>query len=330
MTEKEKYIILLEKLFQGNTTEAENEILNSLSDKEMEEIFLDYSQSKWDSCSNTIDQSKAERMQNEIMSRIASVDFMAKKKHTKIKSISLKIASIAAVALLFLFAGYMISDRQQEERYFEIVAENGQKSFVSLPDGSCINLNAGSRIRYSTHFNRKNRNIYLEGEAYFNVAKNKDIPFVVEANGLNVTALGTKFNIKAYENEQIVTATLIEGRIKAEAGTLAEEITPNRKVCYNRYLNTLTVEGVEDTGTATAWMEDKIIFTGETLEEISQMLIRMYNIDIVFDDEECKSIRYNGLIRNNSLDNILNLISSAAPVKYSIEGNTVILGSEKE
>ncbi len=328
MDTNEKHLKLLDKLFGGTTTERENAFLSSLSEAEFAELFRQYSDYHWEKASGQMDAADAERMQKDIMNRISTHDSMLSKKTSKFLRPFLQLVACMAFALLCLYGGYVLSERQHEDSWFEVTADRGQRSFVTLPDGSTVALNSDSRIRYSTGFNKGERNVQLEGEAYFDVAENKDLPFVVTAQEMEITVLGTKFNVKAYDDEPSVTATLIQGKIKAVAGNMTEIITPNKMVVYDRELSSLKVDKVSDASAITEWKDGRLIFSGETLEEIARILERRYDVAVIFEDEICKGIRYNGLVRDNTLDNVLKLIMASSTVKCSTDGHNVVFASK--
>lgn len=298
----------------------------TLRDKEE---FYRRSNEAWENASGDINEDRMQRMQRDIMSRISAVDGVREQKGRKRRKIVWLSAAAASIALIFGTGGYFAARHADKEVFYKVVAENGQKSTVSLPDGSSVKLNSGSSICYSSHFNRDNRNITLEGEAYFDVAKNPDVPFVVYAKEMAVTALGTKFNVRAYDNDSRIVATLVQGRIKTEADGDYRIINANNSVTYDKLTQTLVTEKVYDTDIAIAWTENRIFFDNESLEEIAQRLERLYDIDVVFNDDKCKSQRFNGRVRNNSLENILSLISSTSDVSSRFDGNTVEFSTKR-
>ena len=135
--------------------------------------------------------------------------------------------------------------------------------------------------------------------------------------------LGTKFNVKAYANEEEVVATLVEGKIRTDAGDESEIVLPENQASYNRSSGAMSVRPVENMELPMAWFNNKIVFSGETLDLIARTLERMYNVKVVFGDDACRRYAYRGLVHNNSLHNVLYLISSTSPVDYRITGNTV-------
>lgn len=146
---------------------------------------------------------------------------------------------IAAVLVLTLFASGLtvyflnghISNYIQLTSYFEVTAPYNAKKRVVLPDSSIVWLNAGSKLTYTSNFNRKNRLVYLEGEGYFQISRNKNLPFIVDAFGFLVEGGQTEFNVKAYNDEPIIEAILVEGKVwlNHRTETIASDISLGRK-----------------------------------------------------------------------------------------------------
>ena len=216
----------------------------------------------------------------------------------------------------------MLNDRQVLE--YEVVADRGQKSSVTLPDGSHVWLNSASRICYSSDFNKKDRNIILEGEAYFEVAKNKKIPFVVNASGMSITAVGTEFNVRNYSDEDEVCATLVEGKVIASVPGSDISLTYGQEAVLNRDSGEMSFAVVSDLNHMVPWRSNEILLDGESLDNLSRILSRMYNVDVYFENDSIKTYTYTGLIRNNSLQNVLELVSNTSPVAYGIYDDKIV------
>ena len=225
---------------------------------------------------------------------------------------------VAAMSVVFLILG----DRQIHE--YEVVAERGQKSSVTLPDGSHVWLNSASRITYTSDFNKKNRNITLEGEAYFDVAKNKKIPFVVNASEMSITAVGTEFNVRNYSDEDEVCTTLVEGKVIASTLGCDISLTYGQEAVLNRNSGEMSFAVVSDLNHMVPWRSNEMLLDGESLDNLSRILSRMYNVDVYFENDSIKTYTYTGLIRNNSLQNVLELVSNTSPVAYGIYDDKIV------
>ncbi len=239
-----------------------------------------------------------------------------------------RLVAAAAIIAAAMFAGYTFSGRSEEGKC-EIVADRGQKSEVFLPDGSRIWLNSGSSISYSTAFGRSDRDIHLSGEAYFEVAKNKRLPFIVSTGDMTVKALGTVFNVCSYADEKEVV-TLVEGSVLTSAGDSEAILSPSQRIIYDRASGMLGAPETVIDRHLVPWKSNEIILDGNTLAEISVMLERMYNVDVKFASDCIKDYSYTGKIPNNSLKNILDLISGTTPVTYNIHDNIITFTSGRQ
>ena len=216
----------------------------------------------------------------------------------------------------------LLRDHAQQE--LVVTVENGQKANVQLPDGSHVRLNSASELRYSPDFGKKNRTVRLVGEAYFDVQSNPNNPFIVLTRAdLQVKALGTKFNIKSYPNDEQIIGTLIEGRIEVSNPLLSEVLNPNEQILFHTKEMAFSKSHVNNIEEAIFWMTDQFVFEKETLESISRMLERMYNVTISFASPDIKDIQYSGKIKNNSMENVLNLITVVSPLQYTMTGSHI-------
>ncbi len=241
--------------------------------------------------------------------------------------------------------------------YTKIEAPMGSKSIIELPDGSNISLNAGSSLIYRESYNVENRELILEGEAFFEVA-DMDIPFVVNAQGIKLIALGTSFNVKAYIDDEYIEATLVSGSLMIEKafeeGPSFEEIIlePNQKATFFREEERVAVTtqvdsvltddpivashlsrpivGVEvakkqDITAEISWKDGVIVVEGEPLHQLVRRLERRYNVEFVFLDDELKSYRYSGRLRELTLEQVLQAMKLTSPIDYTIDDQVVTI-----
>lgn len=320
-----EYTDLLDRFHQGRTSEEENRQLRGLIGSSPDSLFEQYSREKWNGSSNEIPESLKDKMKSDIFQRINILEDLEKKTRRRRAFVWIRTAAVAASVCIASFLGYHFANVTRPVQEFEVVADRGQKSEVTLPDGSKVWLNSASRIRYTSDYNGKNRNIALSGEAYFEVAKNEDIPFIVNAKEVSVKALGTKFNVESYPDDYEIVTTLIEGRVLTAAKGKSEILEPMQQSVYNRKSDTLKKDDVPSSAHPVPWRNDEIFFDGESLAQIAPMLERMYNVKVIIGDSRIAEYTYTGLIRNNSLQNVLDLISGTSPVKYRMNGNTIKL-----
>lgn len=208
---------------------------------------------------------------------------------------------------------------------FVMLADKGQRAGMILPDGTRVWLNSHTRLTYEATYGMEERIVALSGEAYFEVAKDKKRRFVVKAGKMEVEALGTAFNVKAYDEDEETTTTLFEGSVRAIAGKEAAILSPDQSAIFNKVSRRLSVNRLGNASYATLWRTNELAFSGESLEEIAVLLNRMYNVQIRFLSEKIKKHRFSGVIRNNSLENVFELISLTAPITYQFAGDTIYL-----
>lgn len=169
----------------------------------------------------------------------------------------------------------------------------------------------------------------LSGEAYFEVKSDLRNPFIVQTwNGLEVKAHGTKFNVKSYKSDNEITGTLLEGKIDMNRNSFYEALHPGERIVFNTVNNTFQKSRVAHRDEAIFWLTNQFVFNGETLGNIAKILERMYNVKFVFTSPELKTIRYTGKISNNSLENVLTLITTVSPLRYTMD-NSIILFNHK-
>jgi ferric-dicitrate binding protein FerR (iron transport regulator) len=213
---------------------------------------------------------------------------------------------------------------------FTVFADKGQRSNVTLPDGTKVWLNSHSRITYPRDYGIRKRTLSLTGEAYFEVAKDPEKRFLVKTGNMQVEALGTSFNVKAYDEDREEVATLFDGSVQATVREKNVTLVPEQYVAYNKDSNRLTVRHAENAAYAAMWRESELAFTRQTMDEISVILNRLYNVNIRFESDRIREYRFSGVIKNNSLDNVIEIISLTAPISYMNKGDTIILSERKQ
>jgi transmembrane sensor len=205
----------------------------------------------------------------------------------------------------------------EEVKSFAVTTPRGGTYQVVLPDGTEVWLNADSKIRFPSQFTGAKRQIFLEGEAYFQVAKDKAHPFIVQSKGQEVTVLGTHFNINAYEDEMAVRTTLLEGRVDVN-GTI---LSPNQQA-INAGSN-IQVKAI-DPASAIDWKNGEFVSENENLASIMRKVSRWYNVEVVYASEELKKRTFDGsLSRYDNVSRILKAIEFAGAVKFKVEGRMI-------
>ena len=212
-------------------------------------------------------------------------------------------------------------------QYNEIQVPNGSKTRVVLPDSSIVWLNAGSRIKYPTNFTAQ-RCVYLEGEAYFDVTHHVSVPFMVYASGQSITVMGTVFNVTAYQNEDKVVTTLVEGKIALKFDDEQPHqiiLKPHQQAVFNKDSKSLTLATV-DLKLSTSWIEGYFKFENISFEQIAKHFERTYDIVIHFENEALKTYLFTGTFQQNQdIQTVLELLREINGFNYNIQGNLITI-----
>jgi transmembrane sensor len=275
-------------------------------------------------------------------------------KAKKIWPLLLKITAAAAVLFIAVFFTFNYYNSTKNIKTF--LAAYGERKNIQLPDGSVVTLNAGSKIEIDESFDVNNRNVYLEGEAFFDVKHNVKLPFIVHTPAMDVRAVGTAFNVKAYINEKITEASLIRGVVQVtlkENDNLTMLLYPNQKIKWeqpsekNKSIslsktikeNTVNIADsllkklvVTDDGDIKeiAWKENKLIFDNELFSDIAILLERWYGAKIEFKDEELRNYRFTGVFEKEELTTVLELLKESRHFNYqSLPNKTLNINLSK-
>ena len=216
----------------------------------------------------------------------------------------------------------------------EIHTPSGLRSVFELPDGSKVWLNGNTKIKYPLTFNGNERRVHLEGEAYFEVAKNRKNPFIVDIGALQVKAVGTAFNCMAYPDENIFETTLTEGSVKiakvldgVEKGEYM--LNPGEILTYEQDNDQFFLKK-GDLEKHISWKSGKFVFRNDPLEMVCQKLGRWFNTDIEIEDEELKDYSITGTFSDQGLNEILELISITSPISYDMGKREINENNEYE
>jgi transmembrane sensor len=283
--------------------------------------------------------------------------------HEVRKTIIPRILKLAASWIIFLALGSgitMLSIRKSGTsgtKNIEITTPLGSLGFIKLPDSTKVWLNAGTTLIYNEEYGRHTRTLELTGEAYFDVAKDRQHPFIVKTNELVIRALGTRFNVKAYPNERTTSATLEEGSIdvrirrkgRSEANVILkpkEKVVLFKKTDASRVFSEGNDERIAEkkphseifvtndkrisvytnveTELYTSWKDTRWIIQGETFGSLASMLERRFDVKIIFADTTLKQYRFSGIIENETVEQILDALKLTAPLDYSVNKNEII------
>jgi ferric-dicitrate binding protein FerR (iron transport regulator) len=261
----------------------------------------------------------------------------------------IKVAvAVFIITGLFIGGSYFIKNTGDEVRTF--AAAYGERKIFQLPDGSSVTMNAGSSLQINLQFGVASRDVYLQGEAFFEVQHNAKLPFIVHTAAMDVKALGTAFNVKAYLNEPFTETALIRGLVEV---TLKEEnnfkllLHPNEKIKWKRTLmdsvnapasGIFSASHIGDADSlrkkivATndgvikeiAWKADKLIFFDDEFDEIARLLERWYNVKIIFEDNPLRHYHFSGVFEKEDLITVLDFLKESRHFNYTIKKGDIL------
>jgi transmembrane sensor len=257
-------------------------------------------------------------------------------KYNKGYSVWLKIAAVVAIGL----AGVLVYNR--EAIFFnktdQLTLKQAQTKAteiktIVLADGSTVKINSGSSLKYPDHFTAATRDVYLSGEAFFDVKKDPKHPFIVHTEQLAVKVLGTAFDVKAYQNDAFTETTLIRGSVAISHKNNTKQtfiLKPNDKFTLaggKAGMSQLT--HFSGTGTdkvmETAWTNHELIYKNNRFDEIARLFERWYDVKITFKEADLKTVKFTGHVDKETIIEALNVLKLIENFNYSIKGKNVYI-----
>lgn len=255
--------------------------------------------------------------------------FNRKRENTRrrLRNIGYALSGVAASLLLMLALSLTGLLKNEPNISVSMRADNGNRSEILLPDGSIVKLNSGSDITYVYNSEKKIREVRFQGEGYFDVSKS-DKPFIVKmSTGVEVKVLGTSFNLKAYTDDPIIQASLVEGHIELEhknkklimkAGDMAE---------FNK--QTLQLKQVKgNLSHSCGWLKNKLYMDDMSLNDVCKYLERWYNVDITIQGDLGENIHYNGVLQEESITDVMKALSQLSNIAYHVKGKNISITSK--
>lgn len=206
----------------------------------------------------------------------------------------------------------------QEVAYNTLSTPKGGQYALTLADGTRVWLNAASSIRFPTAFTGKQRQVDIQGEAYFEVAHNTAQPFIVHTGGVSVEVLGTHFNVNAYSDEDAITTTLEEGSVKLSIGNVSRVLKPDQQAVMERATGGIIVTPV-DAEEMIAWKDGLFVFSNADMREVTRQLSRWYNVEVILKDRIAEHLNAT-FPRTLPLSRVLSLIEKTGLAHFKLEG----------
>lgn len=337
---------LLEKFFNKQCTPEEvAEVLRWFNDKDKKFHTLSAIEDEWqhfenaDSPRQTKDKNaRLENIHHHLLNREVPSQAASSRTVEVRKSVFKNIGfgfRVAAIVILAVLAAVSLQHTFPSDATVEQVAyitksnPAGQKTTIFLEDGSKVTLNAASTLTYPEYFSGTERRLQLQGEAFFEVAEDTNRPFTVVAKGMATTALGTSFNIRAYEDENSISIALATGKVKVESSETTDhaevyQLLPGELLTYDMALANYKKERF-DLKAQLAWKDGIIYFHDASFEQVIDELSRWYGVSFGIENQPAGSWRYTGEFRKENLENVLLSISYAKKFDFKINDDTVKL-----
>lgn len=267
-----------------------------------------------------------------------ALDSTTSKKGTRRLKMWLRGVAAVMLPVMFMVLGYKLGDQKVVEKNADMVqtiVPRGQKAQLVLADGTKVWLNSETVITYPSRFDRNKREVSVTGEAYFEVAKDKEWPFFVKSKGMNVRVLGTGFNVLNYENEEWLETTLIHGSVEMDFPALNTGrakrliLKPHQRISYKRGSKQLKLAVIDPDG-ATSWTRGKLVFRSENFERLARKLERWYDVKIHFMDKELKEYRYTGTFDRETVEQAVNALRLTSPFKYTMDKRDIYISIIKK
>ncbi|WP_099464826.1 MULTISPECIES: FecR family protein [Parabacteroides] len=249
------------------------------------------------------------------------------------KKVFLRLVSYAAAmfigVVLSISAFYFVEKKPLAMvGTYKLVTDKGEKSYLQLPDGTNVWLNSCTTIEYAPDYGKSNRDIHLDGEAYFEVAKNKELPFIVKTSGgIDVKAVGTAFNVLAYSDDAKLITTLFSGKVVVQPTLTKQQILlePNQVAVYYKGRNKIEIVPYDKKMFA-QWRGGALSFEMMYLEDITKLLERNYNVVFRYQNQKIKKLKFSGSFRNSEdLSEILRVIKTNTSITYQVVKDTIII-----
>jgi len=268
--------------------------------------------------------------------RSSRADFIGRSRGRKAAGVTRHWLKIAATVTLLVVASVIVY------RYYNVadiavlspgISEqstlNGERTIISMEDGTRIWLNVASSIRYPETFEgKKTREVFLDGEAFFEVARDTNKPFIVTTQEIQIKVLGTSFNVKSYGREDRIQTTLVEGKVIIESMDEQPKVVtlaPNQMATYHKESRKIVLNNKTDMDALAGWKDGRLIFDNKPLAEIVVALERWYDVKIEVQDQRSLKCHFSAKIENLSLTEVLDLFKASDGIEYTIQGSEVTI-----
>ena len=272
----------------------------------------------------------------------------------------LPLSKVAAILIVILTTAYFIFNNATPDSFQKIASEKlpiqtqqtpkGSKSTIILSDGTKVIMNADTKLKYPQKFNGTTREVYLTGEAFFDVAKNDKIPFIIHTDKINIKVLGTAFNVKSYPGDSTSETTLIRGLIEVTLKDRPDDriiLKPKEKLIVSNIPSKNLSSGIKATAPVrsaeilisnlhyisrsdsavveTSWVNNKLVFQDESFSKLAEDMGRKYDVNIEFLNNNIKNYRFTGIFEKETIEEALDALNLTEKFNYKINGATITI-----
>jgi ferric-dicitrate binding protein FerR (iron transport regulator) len=327
---------IIGRKLEGNVSTEEENTLNDWINAETtnKQVYFQLKE-LWYHKQDQTNNSQAIAAYDKLINRIKFAEVT--KSQTRVQKVFFRVNQVVKYAAIIIFilsfgylASYYITSERNENEYCSISVPKGNKSEIVLPDGSRIWLNNNSKLIYPKKFNNNQRKVELIGEGFFEIKPNAKVPFIVQTSDVSIRVFGTKFNVSAYANDKFIETTLISGKVTVRSNENPEienMLSPGESLTFDKINNQITKKHV-DTKFYTYWMKGEFIFKDEKFETLAKRIERIYNVEIIFQDQSLKEKTYTGDFKvDDNIYTILEIIkrSTTESIDYITERNKIII-----
>jgi ferric-dicitrate binding protein FerR (iron transport regulator) len=316
-----KQFDLLNKYNEGKANNAEKRQLFRLLN--YGELWTEEFDIVWDHSFGVMRKSTDRRI-------LKSIKKATKPKQTFFQKQYMQIATCVAIVISFIVSLHFWHENLMLTTYADMKIEvgKGQKLDVTLPDSTKVSINSDSQLCYGKDFNGRIRKVRLSGEAYFQVIKDPHSPFIVEAGGLVIQALGTSFNVTAYPSENVISTYLEMGIIEVKSARENLRLVSGESIIFMVSNGEMRKKEMENNHSYLAWLANEMFFENEPFTEIIKRLERQYNVQFSIKSEKLKTITFSGTLKNSNLQSALDALVITSPVRYQNTPDGIELYSE--
>jgi len=239
-----------------------------------------------------------------------------------------RLLKIAAVFLIIVLTSYLFFKPNKFNSLNEIIVDRAQTIIITLPDDTRVTLDAGSTLRYPDRFGEQERQVYLNGEGFFEVTASKETPFYIHTAEAAISVLGTKFNVRAWQQNKKVTLTVLEGKVSFQPENVDD---PMAKVIVSRGQYSEIIENSYpsnpqyiDTKRNLSWLDREMYFQNVPLLEVLDQLERWYDLEIILTDVSIANNRVTIFIEPKEIEEILEVISLMNNIRYKRNGKEIV------